>query len=294
MATQSTHFSRYRASHGNSLLDRQKIYEREPADLMEDLDVNAAIWGMFLNTTLQAAVHLGQDDEVNLRFVKNHLWKSWEQLLNETRRLIRAQTEVIGIKTIDFKELTWRSTSLLCSRAYQITNAQTYIFSDSVPFVGKMGDDPIATWKSKIKWYSENNHVKDVNRIDGKPTEFEWKRFPGFTTLDLLKEIQSLMRNLQCEPEHFNDKIIFMSMYNDIARQEKGNKERCEYNNEQTIANSARKFHLGHWSLFGPGSEEKWYGTYTEKPDGSWDQTAGNTMKNFSESGHPIFRASNA
>ena len=38
--------------------------------------MNVAIWDIFLNTTLQAAVHLGQDYEVNLRFVKNHLWKS--------------------------------------------------------------------------------------------------------------------------------------------------------------------------------------------------------------------------
>ena len=41
---------------------------------MEDLDVNAAIWGILLNTTLQAAVHLGQDCEVNVRVAKNHLW----------------------------------------------------------------------------------------------------------------------------------------------------------------------------------------------------------------------------
>ena len=33
--------------------------------------------------------------------------------------------------------------------------------------LGKMGDDPIAAWKDKIKWYSENNHVKDMYRIDG-------------------------------------------------------------------------------------------------------------------------------
>ena len=64
-------------------------------------------WVIFLNTTLQAAVHLGQDYEVNL-----HLWKSLEQLFNETRRLIRDQTEITGMKTIDFKELTWRSISL--------------------------------------------------------------------------------------------------------------------------------------------------------------------------------------
>ena len=57
----------------------RKIYEREPADPMEDLDVNAAIWSIFLNTTPQAAVHLGQDYLANLRFVKNHLWNSVER-----------------------------------------------------------------------------------------------------------------------------------------------------------------------------------------------------------------------
>ena len=89
--------------------------------------MNAAIWGIFLSISLQAAVHLGQDSEVNVRFV-----------------LIRDQTQVIGVTIIDFKELTCRSTSLLCSRAFQITNAKIYIFSDSVLCVGKMGDDPIA------------------------------------------------------------------------------------------------------------------------------------------------------
>ena len=51
----------------------RKIYEREPDDPMDDKDVNMAIWGKILNTTLQAAVHLGQDYEANLRFVKNHI-----------------------------------------------------------------------------------------------------------------------------------------------------------------------------------------------------------------------------
>ena len=245
----------------------RKICEREPLDPMEDLDVNMAIWGIFLNTTLQAAVHFGQDYEVNLRFVKNHLWNSVEQLFNETGRLIRDQTEITGVTTIDFKELTWRSTSLVCSRAYQITNAKTYIFFDSVLCVGKMGDDPIAAWKNEIKWYSENNHLKELHRIDDMPTEFEWKIFPGITTLGLLEKIQDLMKDVQCEPDQFNDRII-MSMFNDIARGEKGNTERCEYNS-QTVAEYARRFPRGQWSFLGAGSEKKWYGTYSDKPDGS-------------------------
>ena len=98
----------------------REIYGREHDDTVDDLDVNMAIWGMILNATLRAAVHLEQDYEANLRYVK--------------------------------------------------------------------------TWKSKIKWYSENNHVKEMNRINGMPTESERKIFPGITTLGLLEKIQSLVK----------------------------------------------------------------------------------------------------
>ena len=98
--------------------------------------------------------------------------------------------------------------------------------------------------RHNIKWYVESNHLKDLNRIDGKPTEFEWKIFPGLTTLSLLEEIQKLMKDLQCEPEQFNDRIIFMSRYNDIVGGEQGNAESCEYNS-QTGANYARRFPRG-------------------------------------------------
>ena len=71
--------------------------------------------------------------------------------------------------------------------------------------------------RTKIKWYSENNQLKDLNRIVGKPTEFEWIIFPGFTTLGILGDIQKD----ECEPEQFKGRIIFMSMFNDIWREGK-------------------------------------------------------------------------
>ena len=125
-----------------------EFYGRGRDDPMDDLDVNMAIWRIFLNATLQAPVHLGQDDEANLRYVKNHLWSSVKQLVNETGTLIRGQTEMTGVNTIDFKDFTWMSTSLLCEKAHQYTNAKTNVFSDSVLCAVKMGDDPIATWKN--------------------------------------------------------------------------------------------------------------------------------------------------
>ena len=76
----------------------RNIYGREHDDPMDDLDVNMAIWSIFLNTTLQAAVHLGQDYEANLRYVKNHFWNSVGQSFNETGKLISEQKEITGVK----------------------------------------------------------------------------------------------------------------------------------------------------------------------------------------------------
>ena len=84
----------------------RNIYGREHDDLMDDLDVNMATWGIFLNTTLQAAVHIGHDYEANFRYVKKHLWNSVIQLFNETGKLIREQKEITGVNTSKFKDST--------------------------------------------------------------------------------------------------------------------------------------------------------------------------------------------
>ena len=38
----------------------------------------------------------------------------------------------------------------------------------------------------------------------------------------------------------------------------------------------------GHWSFLGPGSEKKWHGTHTYKPNGKWDRVAEDMMLNIS------------
>ena len=92
------------------------------------------------------------------------------------------------------------------------------------------------------------------------------------------------MKDLQC----FNERIILMSMYNDIVWREEVNAKRCE-NNSRTVANFSRRFHRRRWSFLGLGSEMKWYGTYSDKPDGVWNKTE-HMMINFAETSHLIFR----
>ena len=64
-----------------------------------------------------------------------------------------------------------------------------------------MSDQPVEACQNQIKWYLENRYLKDLNRIDEEPMEFEWKIFPGIATLGILEEIQKIMTELQCEPE---------------------------------------------------------------------------------------------
>ena len=53
-------------------------YGRRPTDQMKDLDVNTAMWGIFMSVTLQGAVHLGKDNTENLRSVKNQSMSTYE------------------------------------------------------------------------------------------------------------------------------------------------------------------------------------------------------------------------
>ena len=59
--------------------------------------------------------------------------------------------------------------------------------------------------------------------INGEAIEFEWNIFPGFTSLQILQEIQDDLQKRNSEPEKFTDRIIFMSMFNDIDWTRKGN-----------------------------------------------------------------------
>ena len=61
--------------------------------------------------------------------------------------------------------------------------------------------------------------------MDGEPLEFEWNILPGLTSLQILHQIQNDLQERNIELEKFGDRIIFMSMFNDIEWTAKGNEE---------------------------------------------------------------------
>ena len=127
----------------------RQIYGRNPTNDLNDLDVNIALWNIFLNVKLQAAVHLGQDYMENLRFTKNQLLKYGKEFCLMNEKLIKNQTEIVGLTTIAYKQPTLRSTTLLCDKAIEITNAKTYVFADSVLCLGGFSTEPVQAWGRK-------------------------------------------------------------------------------------------------------------------------------------------------
>ena len=106
-------------------------------------------------------------------------------------------------------------------------------------------------------------------------------------------EIQKMMNEMQCEPEPFTGRIIFMSMYNDVVWEFFLPKKRIMYCEFHDCGRICKKI-LGHWSFLGPGSEKKRCGSNTYQPKGEWEDVAEHMLLNFSESGLPVFRGTSA
>ena len=119
--------------------------------------------------------------------------------------------------------------------------------------------------------------------------EFEWKNFQRFTRLQLCNKVQEFVKN-----ESNTRKIYWtdypMSMFNDISWGSQDNEQECELS-ANLVSICARGFSPGRWSFSELGSEKKCYSTHDSKPQGEWDRAAELMMKKFSESGHPVFRA---
>ena len=113
--------------------------------------------------------------------------------------------------------------------------------------------------------------------------------FQGFTILQFCDKINDLLSDLGQTPDTFTGRILFMSMFNDISCDRKGNKDEC-LANAGVVKVFARRFGVGQWSFIGPGSEEKWYSS-ENSPQGVWDHVAEEMLLESQKADNPIFRA---
>ena len=145
-------------------------------------------------------------------------------------------------------------------------------------------------WEDRLTWFKSSSEHRALDTIDGEPMEFEWNIFAGFTTLQLVREVQEFLSKKSEEPKDITGRIIFMSMFKDISWRSEDNELECELS-AKLVSIYAKRFSPGRWSFLGPGSEKKWYSTHESKPQGECGRVAELMMIKFGESRHPVFRS---
>ena len=229
-----------------------------------------------MSSTVEASVFMGKnysDDSHCIQNTGRNL--TLKQMCEISEQLILEQSdEIFGVSQISWERSSWKQLFLVNDQeVISLFHAEVDVFSDSVLCLGKMNQNPTSdtVWERQLGWFKDSSQYRTLDTIDGEPMEFEWNIFPGFTTLQLVQEVQK-PTNKMGEPEQFQGRTIFMSMFNDII---------WGYKDNETER----------WSFLGLGSETKWYSIYIDRPRGEWDRIAELMMIKFRESGHPVFRA---
>ena len=106
----------------------RKIYDRTPTDDLNDLDVNTAICFFFFvcHTPSCSSPWTILFNEFTIR--QESIFEVCGTPISATEKLIKEQTEIIGLSTTNWDQPMWKESSLLCGRAVRIMNSKTYVF----------------------------------------------------------------------------------------------------------------------------------------------------------------------
>ena len=237
-----------------------------------------------------------------------------KQMFDISEKLISEQSdEIYGVNTINWEDSSWKYLSLVGDEEVtSLSHTMVYVFSDSVSCLGKVNENPQSNYalENRLTWLKSSTEYRALDNIDGEPMEFEWNIFTGFTTLQLVREVQEFLSKLSVQPEEFTGRIILMSTFSTISWESQEKKQEvCEAHQKslnemkelKKFQNStfhtilvtlyAKRFSPGKWSFLGTGSEKKWYSPHEYKPQREWDKLAEQMMMKFAESGHPVFRS---
>ena len=247
---------------------------------MEAYKTNVLIWRMFMSLSMKAANHRVPNYLTIVEIYKNTNFEKIESLFDITQKMAMEHSEeILNVRWLESSSpseisiISWSSDQMgkgknmcLCIFRSMSATDEWQQWSDS-----KM-------WRSKWK----------VSRcVDGEANEVEWKICTGFSSLAIHQEIQNLARK-DIKPEELKDRIIFMTMFNDIDWSNRKNDENC-ISNAQRVKDYAMTFLQGHWTFPCRGSEERWYGKSCYALKGEWDSTANKMVQRFKETSHTVF-----
>ena len=145
---------------------------------MDAYKTNVFIWGLFLTSSMIAAIHLWPNYVSNSEIYKNTKFENIENVFNITQNLIQEHSEeILNAKCLEYSSLSWAKSVLANDQALKRAKAKACVHADSFLCIGRMEQAPGATvqrWKGQIEDLRKYSSHQDAVGLDGEAIEFEW------------------------------------------------------------------------------------------------------------------------
>ena len=207
---------------------------------LQNFPLNGAIWNQSTSESVQRQVKISIDrrDAHNMQILQD--WNTYRR----------------------------SKITLLNHPAAKLINMRVRLFSDST-LCGVSNPDPSNNWATKLEdVWNEHGFVEKLT-LAARDVRFIWHVLPCAPIVDTKEHFQNYLKGQS--PKYFDDKIIFMSMFSDIAWTKKGNTEKSLHDAKE-VAAFATKFKPKHWCILGPALDGKhvWTANSNEL-QGQWD-----------------------
>ena len=123
---------------------------------------------------------------------------------------------------------------------------KVHVVSGSTSCVGVSNPDPSSSWATSSGGRTERTRICRTFEFGSREVQFIWH-------VEIKKNAQKYLNGQN--PESLNERIIFMSVFNDIERTKKGNRKTCLHIAKE-VAPFATRFKPGRF--LGPASENTW------------------------------------
>ena len=168
-----------------------------------------------MSTTKKATVH-GPNYIEFLDVSRNTNLEELQNLFDISEKSVLShKEEILSLKTIEWTSFLMIKWSSGRTQEYTSTQIPSCDWRRCLIIQKRIKDGKV------IEEFRQSSSCRELFGVDGEPIEFEWNIFPrfstlGLTSLEILQKIQQDLQDRNIKPEDVEDRIIFMSMFNDI------------------------------------------------------------------------------
>ena len=134
--------------------------------------------------------------------------------------------EILNLKPIESTISSSTRSTLSHDQVINWTKAEVRVDSDSVLCLGKLSilTEANRRWAGQVADFQLFASVEEVRRTNRIRVD---NIFPGLTSLQILHTIQNDLQERNIKPEQCGERIILMSMLNDVEWTRKGSEDIC-------------------------------------------------------------------